>query len=93
MNISQLKANNTTNELVVMLVRKIKLKNSKNVEKPIYKYLFIDANNQAIQLTCFGIATFDKYQEGNVLSLTSFMVCSETKNAFWFKSNTANLYY
>jgi hypothetical protein len=75
-----------------MLVKKLKLKNSKNVEKPIYKYLFVDANNQAIQLTCFGIATYDKYVEGNVLSLTSFMVCSETKNAFWFKSNTANLY-
>jgi len=54
--------------------------------------LFVDVNNQAIQVTLFGNAMFEKYVESSVLSLTSFMVCPEAKNAFWFKTNKANLY-
>jgi hypothetical protein len=92
MDISQLKANSTTNNLQVMLVRKLKLNNPKNIDKPIFKYLFVDVNNQAIQVTLFGNAMFEKYLESNVLSLTNFMVCPESKNAFWFKTNKANLY-
>jgi len=75
-----------------MLVRKQKLNNPKNIDKPIYKYLFVDVNNQAIQVTLFGNAMFEKYAESSVLSLTNFMVCPEAKNAFWFKTNKANLY-
>jgi hypothetical protein len=92
MDISQLKANSTTNNLHVMLVRKLKLNNPKNIDKPIYKYLFVDVNNQVIQVTLFGNAMFEKYAESSVLSLTNFMVCPESKNAFWFKTNKANLY-
>jgi len=92
MDISQLKANSTTNNLQVMLVRKLKLNNPKNIDKPIYKYLLVDVNNQVIQVTLFGNAMFEKYAESSVLSLTNFMVCPESKNAFWFKTNKANLY-
>jgi len=92
MDISQLKANSTTNNLQVMLVRKLKLNNPKNIDKPIFKYLFVDVNNQAIQVALFGNAMFEKYVESSVLSLTNFMVCPWSKNAFWFKTNKANLY-
>jgi hypothetical protein len=54
--------------------------------------LFVDVNNQAIQVTLFGNAMFEKYVESSVLSLTNFMVCPEAKNAFCFKTNKANLY-
>ena len=54
--------------------------------------MFVDVNNQAIQVTLFGNAMFEKYVESSVLSLTNFIVCPEAKNAFWFKTNKANLY-
>jgi len=54
--------------------------------------LFVDVNNQAIQVTLFGNSMFEKYVESSVLSLTNFIVCPEAKNAFWFKTNKANLY-
>ena len=66
MDISQLKTNTTTNNLHVMLVRKLKFNNPKNIDKPIYKYLFVDINDQAIQVTLFGNAMLEKYVESSV---------------------------